>query len=479
MKKFVHASIKVLLFIIAITLIIIALGYGRMLLSETTQGDVAWRSCYRPTYWSWFSIPPSPQLQCANIDVPLNDTSNQTITLALTRLPSTHEHAKELLLINGGPGGHSLDMADWLSDDEYTQALKDNFHILGIAQRGVRPSTAMNCGNLTEEEGAKAYVDACIKHSGLDFIKSIDTLSAVKDLDFIRHKLNIDTWSMLGYSYGTKVVALYAQAYPKRLRAGVLDAVVDTKEDLFTMWANQQSQAQFAFDRFIVHCQQDERCIFAKSDDQNRKFLTTLHELSAQKFTDKNNDAINERTLLALFEDNLGEPMMWRELNEMFDELKQGKTDKYNELLFIKEFGEKDFTQDAFIAINCADSAPKVRQDYLDKSRHVDKIATYNDIKQTTDELLDACYYWPFDGTDDLTMQAVADVPTLLFVAQKHDLATPFHNAKNMAARFRGHLIYTPNFGHTISLSAMNACIDQAVVDYLVALKKPDRMMCE
>ncbi|WP_147285057.1 alpha/beta hydrolase [Moraxella ovis] len=41
-------------------------------------------------------------------------------------------------------------------------------------------------------------------HSGLDFIKSISTIHTVHDLDKIRTKLNIDSWSMLGYSYGTK-----------------------------------------------------------------------------------------------------------------------------------------------------------------------------------------------------------------------------------------------------------------------------------
>ncbi|SPX85444.1 alpha/beta fold hydrolase [Moraxella ovis] len=56
---------------------------------------------------------------------------------------------------------------------------------------------------------------------------------------------------MLGYSYGTKIVAQYAEYYPSHLRAGVLDGVVDTSEDLFTIWANQQTGAQIAFYQFM------------------------------------------------------------------------------------------------------------------------------------------------------------------------------------------------------------------------------------
>lgn len=479
MRKTFKIIFKILLSLLIILSVAAALSFGYLLSKERTQGEISWRSCYRPTFWSWFNLPPPAQLQCAAIELPLDDTQDKTVTIAMTRLPSANADAKDLLLLSGGPGGHSLDMIGWLSDDEYTRTLKDNFHVLGIAQRGVKPSTAIVCGGALEEDGAKAYVDACVAHSGLDFIKSISTIHTVHDLDKIRTKLNIDSWSMLGYSYGTKIVAQYAEHYPSHLRAGVLDGVVDTSEDLFTIWANQQTGAQIAFYRFMSNCHQDPSCIFGQSDDQNREFLTKIAKLSAQKLTDKNNDPIDERAILGMIENNLGDELTWSEMYVMLDELSHGKTSKYNELLFIQEFGEQDFSQDAFVGINCADSAPKDRSDYLARAKAIEKIAAYNDIERSDDELLDACYYWPFDGADDLDANLISDdTPTLLFVAQAHDFATPLSNAKNMANRFGDYLIYTPYFGHTISLSGANACIDGAVVDYLVNGDKPDVMVC-
>lgn len=479
MKKFFKITLKIISSILVILLIVIAIGYGYLLSKESTQGDISWQSCYRPMFWSWFSLPPPAYLQCAAIELPLDDAHDKTITLAMTRLASTNHDAQNLLLLSGGPGGHSLDMIGWLPDDKYTKTLKEHFHILGIAQRGVKPSTAIDCGGVREEDGAKTYVDACVQHSGLDFIKSISTINTVKDLDKIRRKLNIETWSMLSYSYGTKIVAQYAEHYPTHLKAGVLDGVVDTSEDLFAIWSNQQAGAQLAFNRFMSSCHQSNHCIFNQSKDQDHEFLMTIAKLSDQKLTDKNNDPIDESAILAMIEDGLGDELVWADIYAMLDELSNGKTSKYNELLFIQEFSKKDFSQDAFTGINCADSAPKDRSDYLDKAKAINKIASYNDIERSDDDLLDACYYWPFDGADDLDANLITkDTPTLLFVAQTHDFATPLSNAKNMANRFGDYLIYTPYFGHTVSLSGTNACIDDAVINYLINGKKPTTMLC-
>lgn len=90
----------------------------------------------------------------------------------------------------------------------------------------------------TDEQGntsTKAYMDACIQHTGVDILLFISSKEVVKDLDRIRTQLDVDVWSMVGYSYGTKLVAKYAEHYLTHLRAGVADGVVDTSESLFTI----------------------------------------------------------------------------------------------------------------------------------------------------------------------------------------------------------------------------------------------------
>ncbi|STZ04617.1 TAP-like protein [Moraxella equi] len=148
----------------------------------------------------------------------------------------------------------------------------------------------------------------------------------------------------------------------------------------------------------------------------------------------------------------------------MLGELDRGETGEFNTQLLLSEFGEKGFSKDALSLVNCADSAPKIsRDDYIKQAKIIDSEARYDD------DYLDACYYWQWQATDDLNENLITnDTPNLLFVAQKYDLATPLANAVNMAKRFDDTLIYTPNHGHTVSLSGMNACVDGYVVQYLL-----------
>lgn len=77
---------------------------------------------------------------------------------------------------------------------------------------------------------------------------------------------------MVGYSYGTKLVAKYAEHYPTRLRAGVADGVVDTSETLFTILKNQYKGSQIAFDAFIKTCK---TTVFLTSPKTQAPLLST------------------------------------------------------------------------------------------------------------------------------------------------------------------------------------------------------------
>ncbi|UYZ70435.1 alpha/beta hydrolase [Moraxella bovis] len=463
------------IFIIALIAILLCF-YLYLISGSTKQGDITWHSCYRPAYWSWFSLPPSVRLQCATVNVPVDYTKpyGKTFAIPLTRLPTKGSPVGELLLLNGGPGGHSLDMSMTLFDD-YGQTVKDNFNVLGYAPRGVAPSApAIDCGGVdeTDEQGntsAKAYMDACIQHTGADILPFISSKEVVKDLDSIRTQLGVDVWSMVGYSYGTKLVAKYAEHYPTHLRAGVADGVVDTSESLFTILKNQYKGSQIAFDAFIKSCQ--DTCIFDNSQDPNTAFINKLADISAKNLTDKNGDTIDSQSILAIINENINDSAYWADMMTMLGELDRGETGEFNTQLRLSEFGEKGFSKDALSLVNCADSAPKLsRDDYIKQAKIIDSEVRYDDIKERSDDdYLDACYYWQWQATDDLNENLITnDTPNLLFVAQKYDLATPLANAVNMAKRFDDTLIYTPYHGHTVSLSGMNACVDGYVVQYLL-----------
>lgn len=464
--------------LLLVVLLLIWVAFGVYVMTKTTtQGGITWQSCYRPAYLSWFRLPPPLTLQCATVRVPVDyqKPEGKSFSLPLTRLPSKSDNPiGELLMLNGGPGGHSLDLAVLMMDDEYAQKVQDNFHIIGYAPRGVAPSSpAIDCGGVDEDEDAKAYMQACIKHTGTDILPFISSKEVVRDLDSVRSQLGVETWSMVGYSYGTKLVAKYAERYPAHLRAGVADGVVDTSEDLFTILTNQYKGAQVVFDKFVeTHhntCQHD--CLFDKNQASSRAFIELLASISAKKLTDKNGKLIDSEGILTIFNENLNDSGYWSDMVNMLTELKAGKTDEYNVQLTISEFGEEGFSEDALVMVNCADSAVKMDKDrYIKEAKRIDAEARYDDIKPKSDEeYLDACYHWQWRASDDLTENLINEqTPNLLFIAQKYDLATPLANAVTMAKRFDDTLIYTPHHGHTVSLSGMNACVDEYVLKYLL-----------
>ncbi len=458
----------------AFLVLALLLFYVYLISQSTKQGDISWQSCYRPSYWSWFILPPPTRLQCATVSVPVNPAKpdGKSFTIPLTRLPSTNQSViGDLLLISGGPGGHSLDMGALMGDDEYSQAIKDNFHILGYAPRGVKPSTpAIDCGEVEEEGDAKAYMDACIQHTGADILPFVSSKEVVQDLDTIRQKLGDDTWSMVGYSYGTKLVAKYAEHYPTHLRAGVADGVVDTAETLDTILFNQQKHAQITFDGFMKHCQAP--CVFDKQKEPNQAFLDTLHAIAQKGLKDKDGNAIDERAIMAIFGESLNDETSWQTLHEMFDELTQGKTHTYEFQKLLAKLGEKSFSKDALSVVNCADSAPKLsKDDYIATFKAIDDQSPFDNYQTRTDEeYLDLCYYWQWQGTDNIKENLVNEsTPNLLFVSYEYDLATPLPNAMTMAKKFDDPLIVlSGQYGHTVSLFGTNACVDGYVSRYLL-----------
>ena len=58
----------------------------------------------------------------------------------------------------------------------------------------------------------------------------------------------------LGYSYGTRIGSLYAEAYPDKVRAMILDGAVDPNADQIEEEIRQAAAFQKAFDNYAANC---------------------------------------------------------------------------------------------------------------------------------------------------------------------------------------------------------------------------------
>ena len=91
-----------------------------------------------------------------------------------------------------------------------------------------RPTTAEQLDD--EFALAKEAADGCAKQYG-DALGTFNTVDTARDMDRLRQALDEDKLTYLGYSYGTTLGSTYAELFPDKVRAMVLDGAVDPDAD--------------------------------------------------------------------------------------------------------------------------------------------------------------------------------------------------------------------------------------------------------
>ncbi|MDL5154813.1 alpha/beta fold hydrolase [Actinomycetospora termitidis] len=179
--------------------------------------------------------------QCAAIPVPLDyrNPTGPTITLDATRLPATDPATRiGTVAVNyGGPGTPGTSSLRRLA--ARFDGVRARLDVLALEPRGV---DQVRCGPFDGQPvqpagsplsdpaafwaSARAAGQACLAGSG-DLLRHLSTANGARDLDLVRQALGEPTISVYGYSYGTYLGATYANLFPGRLRALVVDGALD------------------------------------------------------------------------------------------------------------------------------------------------------------------------------------------------------------------------------------------------------------
>src|SRR6185369_7776998 len=88
----------------------------------------------------------------------------------------------------------------------------------------------------------------------------VGTNSIVRDMDLLREALGDDKLTYLGFSYGTFLGAIYADTFPERVRALVLDGALDPAVTNETMIEGQAYGFEAALEEFFKWCSADDAC---------------------------------------------------------------------------------------------------------------------------------------------------------------------------------------------------------------------------
>jgi pimeloyl-ACP methyl ester carboxylesterase len=230
--------------------------------------SVDWQPCARQS-----------AAECTTVAVPVdwNHPDGPKMSLAVARRKATDARIGVLLFNPGGPGSSpAQDLQDQNYYDTFSSDIKKRFDIVGFDQRGTGAAYSVTCddgvlGNRPPAVPANAgryadllaynkkLADSCRRQSGPVFDQA-DTKTAARDMDAVRAALGEPTVSFLGTSYGTLLGQQYAELFPQRLRAFVLDSNMDHSVDTWEFLRSQSVAGEDAFQFFVQWCDRSSTC---------------------------------------------------------------------------------------------------------------------------------------------------------------------------------------------------------------------------
>ena len=203
---------------------------------------IQWEPCHEEA---------GPDFQCGTLEVPLDydHPRGEKISLALVRLPATDQaHKKGTIFFNpGGPGGSGVEFVLGVGPFLYSDQVRARFDLVGFDPRGIIESSPLICFDSLDEAVATFWPFAfpmnqaeirIAKHLDRQLINACDarggaiqdhmaTADVARDLDRLREAVGDFRLNYVGYSYGSFLGTTYANMFPNRVGAVVVDAVLD------------------------------------------------------------------------------------------------------------------------------------------------------------------------------------------------------------------------------------------------------------
>ena len=378
--------------------------------------------------------------------------------------------------------------------------VRQRFDLVGFDPRGVGASTpAVWCNSDADNDKMRAdpmvdyspegveriegltkeFVQRCVDKMGNDFLANIGTASVAKDLDALRAAVGDEKINYLGYSYGTRIGAAYAEAFPDKVRTMVLDGAVDPNADPIQADIDQAEAFQEAFNDFAADCATDSDCPLgtdpAKAVEVYRDLVDPLVDEPLNTKDPRGlsyGDAI-VGTIMALYSPNL-----WQHLTRGLSEMTEGGGDTMLALadMYMRRDPQGRYTNatDARVAVNCVDQPPiKDRGKVVDEDRRLREVAPFMSYGDFTGHApLSTCAFWPVPPTTTPHAASAPGLPPTLVISTTGDPATPFQAGVDLAKQLGAVLLTFNGTQHTVAFQG-EQCVDDYVAAYLVDLKLP------
>jgi pimeloyl-ACP methyl ester carboxylesterase len=186
-------------------------------------------------------LPTLPTARCGSLTVPLDRAHPRagTTSVAFAWVPRTDQSRPSLGTIVPNPGGPGTSNID-LAGEKFEAALApilDRRDLLLIDPRGTGRSGPLSCPALSTPDTVFQGIDAqrraigaCGRQLGAR-VGDYGTSAVADDVDAVRKSLDLDRLDLLGVSYGTYLMTVYAQRHPTHVASVVLAGAYAVNQD--------------------------------------------------------------------------------------------------------------------------------------------------------------------------------------------------------------------------------------------------------
>lgn len=446
-----------------------------------------------------------PRFDCARVQVPVDyaDPEGPRGEIALLRVKARGEKIGSLLVDPGGPGNSGMNFVSLYAGDVLGQALTkgpagERFDVVGFDPRGVGASTPRaDCytdaeydrsmgfltnplPNITSEQQAQEVAQRCEEASGGRLaLVNFGSSTVVRDMDVMRAALGDEKLSYLGYSYGTELGAMYAEAFPQNVRAIALDGAVDPELTAAEFRLSQYTGFQTAFEGMATACAAIADCPLGTDPERaTEAFHAIVHPLLDRPAPTADGRGLTYDDAVAGVMANLysdtGFPVAITGLTELVAGRGDTLQASRDQFLFRDDRGRYGVDPDSNVVIRCMDNARRTPAEQAELTQKIYDVAPFLDSGRPASEMHSECEAWPEQPSrPEPWITGDVDVPPTLTISVTGDPATPHQGGINLARTLKGSLLTVDAAQHGVALNGTSECVDVIVSDYLINLKTP------
>jgi pimeloyl-ACP methyl ester carboxylesterase len=459
--------------------------------SAAPGGPVSWTPCPEISERRLSNV----TFDCGTIKVPQDwsaPADGKTFDLSLVRARAAGQNNRigSLVVNPGGPGASGVELATYLAAGLPSDVLF-RFDIVGFDPRGVGRSSPVECFTDTDLDAYFGYDPDPVSQADFDTFVTLsrkmaqacgdkygDTLhlfsteQAARDMDAVRAAVGDEKLTYLGYSYGTLLGAVYAQLFPTKIRALVLDGAVDPTQPSLAASESQTKGFERAFDNFAAWCRANTaRCPIAP--DARGAVMAAIQSARTSPASGAGGRKATAGWVLTAVASSLYSEVQWPVAATAISNLRRGDPAGVFELA--DSYAQRDSAGkysnlfDALLTVNCTDD---------DKSLTVEQARQLQAEWRAKYPMFGAssalgliCAQWP-GKRDPYPAGKAEGAPPIVVVGTKGDPATPYEQTPALAKMLGVGVVLTwEGEGHTAY--PQTRCISSAVNGYLIDLRVP------